>query len=205
MMARSLEFRFDGLPFRCGLQKVDRGMLYGSIDVETRDAAGLKCETATLSQDRRTIVPTGGTALGYMSADGRWIERTELVAVNAAGARLNTVGSSFDAPIDLDVKTSPDRFLDHAIKSTYLLDAPDGVPGLLKTQLTEGAIFKFDFSYRGGANADPAFLLQGAEETLWLLVGESHEPTFVGFAQAAALDEAPADAGNDEDLSFDMM
>jgi hypothetical protein len=204
-MARSLEFRFDGLPFRCELQKVDRGALYGTIDVETRDASGLKCETATLSQDRRTIVPSGGTALGYMSADGRWIERAELVAVNAANARLNMVGSSFDAPIDLEIKTSPDRFLDHAIKSTYLLGAADGVPGPLKAQLTDGAIFKFDFSYRGGANADPAFLLQGAEDTLWLLVGESHEPTFVGFAQAAALDEATPDVAADDDLSFDMM
>jgi hypothetical protein len=204
-MARTLEFRFDGLPFRCGLQKIDRAALYGSVDVETRDASGLRCETATLSQDRRTLVTSGGTALGYMSDKGTWIERGDLVAVNERGARLNTVASSFDSPIELDAKTGPDRFLDHAIKSSYLLDAPDGVPGALKSALDAGDIFKFDFSYRGGINADPAFLLKGADESLWMLVGESHEPTFMGFAQATGLDETPTDAAGDDDLSFDMM
>jgi hypothetical protein len=204
-MARTLEFRFDGLPFRCGLQKVDRSALYGSVEVETRDAGGLRCEIATLAQDRRTLVPSGGTALGYMSEKGGWVERSALVAVNERGDRINTVGSSFDAPIELEVKTSPERFLDHSIKSSYLLDAADGVPGALQAALDAGAIFKFDFSYRGGANADPAFLIKGAEDALWMLVGESNNVNFVGLPQASGLDAADSTEPAGDDLDFDMM
>ena len=152
-MARTLEFLFEGQSFKCGLEKVDRAALYGSVDVETRDKSGARCEVAALAQDGRTLIPSGGTALGYLSKDGTWLERSDLVAVDARGARVNMVPSSFDHPIELETKTSTGRLLDHSIRLAYLLDAAEGVPPALRHQLDTGAIFKVAFSYRGGASA----------------------------------------------------
>jgi hypothetical protein len=204
-MARALEFRFEGQSFQAGIDKVDRTSLYGTVDVETRDKAGKRLEIATLAADGRTLVPTGGTALGYIDRGGRWVERKELVAVDPRGTRVNTVSSSFDSPIDLETKTSADRFLDHSIRSAYLIDAAAPVPPPLQKALDGGTIFKFDFSYRGGANADPAFLLKGADDALWMLVGDDNDIDWVTFAQvAAAVPDEAVDAKSD-DLDFDMM
>jgi hypothetical protein len=204
-VARTLEFVYQGRAFKCGLNKVDRTSLYGSVDVETRDTTGSRCQVATLAQDRRTLIPSGGTALGHLTPTGTWVERGDLVAVNAQGNRINTVASSFDSPIELETKSGLERFLDHSIRSSYLLETVDEVPAPLKTALDAGTIFKFDFSYRGGSNPDPAFLMKGLEDALWMLVGDSNEVTFVGFAQATALapEDAAAEAG--DDLDFEMM
>ena len=205
-MARALEFRLDGQSWKAGIEKVDRAALYGTVDVETRDKSGARCDVATLAADGRTLIPTGGTALGYVSPKGQWLERSELVAVDVRGSKVNTVSSSFDAPIELDTKTTVDRFLDHSIRSAYLLDTTEQPPVKLQAALDAGTIFKFDFSYRGGSNSDPAFLMKGADEALWMLVGDDNNINFVGLAEVAApaADEPAGDADSD-DLSFDMM
>jgi hypothetical protein len=204
-MARALEFRIDGQSWTTGLEKVDRTSLYGTVDIETRDKSGARCDVATLAADGRTLIPTGGTALGYVSPKGTWLERSALMAVDARGTKVNTVPSSFDAPIELDVKTTIDRFLDHSIRAAYLLETSEAVPPNLRAALDAGTIYKFDFSYRGGSSSDPAFLMKGADDALWMLVGDDNNINFIGFAQAAApVEEDAADADSD-DLSFDMM
>jgi hypothetical protein len=204
-MARALEFRMEGQTWKAGIDKVDRTALYGTIDVETRDKSGARCNVATLASDGRTLIPAGGTALGYVSPKGEWLERSELVAVDVRGTKVNTVPSSFDAPIDLETQTTIDRFLDHSIRSAYLLDLTEAVPAKLKAALDAGTIFKFDFSYRGGANSDPAFLMKGADNALWMLVGDDNNINFVGLAQAAGPAEDDAADADSDDLSFDMM
>ena len=170
----------------------------------TRDANGLRCEIQTLASDGRTLIPSGGTAFGYINPGGQWLERSELVAVDQRGARLNPVSSSFDVPLELENRTTPERFLDHSIRLSYALGAVDAVPTALARELDEGAIFKVDFSYRGGIGADPAFVMQGQDGTLWLLVGDEGDINFVGFAQAAGMAEGDSDAAAD-DLDFEMM
>ena len=205
-MARALEFVFKGQSFKGSIDKVDRSGLYGSVDVETRDRTGLRCAVATLASDGRTLIQSGGTAIGYLSPQGRWLERGDLVPVDARGNRVNAVGSSFDAPIALEMRATPERFLDHTIRLAYAIDALDPVPAALAAELESGAIFKFDFSYRGGLSADPAFMLKGADGTLWMLVGNESNLNFVGLAQAAGLadNDDAADAETDE-LDFEMM
>lgn len=205
-MARTLEFRFEGQSFKCGLEKVDRAALYGTIDVETRDDKGSRCDVAVLAQDQRTLVPQGGTALGYMSPAGRWIERGDLIAVNERGDRINTVPSSFDGAIDLEAQTTVARFLDHSIRSSYLLDAIDGLPKPLETALDKGVIYKFDFAYRAGVNADPTFMLKGQDNALWMLVGAPNNINFVSLTQAAVLQADDGEgAAADDELDFEML
>lgn len=203
-MARMLEFRFEGQSFKCAIDKVDRSALYGSIDVETRDPDGSRCEIATLASDGRTLIPTGGTAFASMSNDGRWLERSELTPVNKEGRKLNPIGSSFDSGLDLETRVSPERFLDHSIRLAYVLDVVDGkVPASLDKELDGGTVFKTDFSYRGGIGADPAFMLRGADGALWLLVGEDGNVSYLSFAEVASTVTEEADKG--DELDFDMM
>ncbi|MBX9926150.1 MAG: hypothetical protein K2Y05_07310 [Hyphomicrobiaceae bacterium] len=205
-MARMLEFQFKGRSFKCGVDKVDREALYGRVDIETHDRDGSRCEIATLAADGRTLVTSGGTAMGYMTGDGLWIERNELTPVDIGGNRLNTLPSSFDHPHELEMRASAERFLDHSIRSAYLL-APDehGIPETFTAELDGGAIFKFDFSWRGGVSADPAFILKGADGAVWMLVGAENAIDFVGFMDAKALDAEAEDAPADDDLDFEMM
>lgn len=206
-MARTLEIRFEGQAFKCAIDKVDRSSLYGSIDVETRDPEGSRCEVATLASDGRTLIPAGGTAFAYVSKDGRWVERGELTPVDKEGRKLNAVGSSFDSGLDLETRVSPERFLDHSIRLSYVLDIVEGqIPAALTKELDRGIVFKTDFSYRGGITADPAFMLKGADGALWLLVGEDGNISYLSFTEVSALEGADAepDKGGDE-LDFDMM
>lgn len=205
-MARALEFVFKGQSFKGAIVKVDRAALYGLVDVETRDRAGLKCFVAALASDGRTLIQSGGTAIAQFRPDGRYLERADLVPVDARGNRLNSVPSSFDAPIELEMRTTTERFLDHSIRLSYAIDAEGPMPAALVGELETGAIFKFDFSYRGGTSADPAFMLKGADGTLWMLVGHENNLNFAGLAQTAGLGDTdePGDAG-DDDLDFEMM
>ena len=128
------------------------------------------------------------------------------MAVDERANRLNSIGSSFDSPIELEMAASPERVLDHAIRLTYTVAPIDPVPAALALALDGGTIFKLDFSYRGGVRADPAFLMNGSEGALWLLVGSECRLDFVGLAQSSGLAETadPTDAATD-DLDFEMM
>jgi hypothetical protein len=205
-MARNLELSFHQHAIAVGMNKVDRSTLYGAIDIETRDRDGVLCTIATLASDGQTLVPSGGTALGYISPEGRWLERKELVAVDNRGNRINAAASSFDSPIVLETTTTPDRFLDHAIRSSYALDPVEPLPPALSAELDGGTIFKFDFSYRGGTRPDPAFLLKGADDVLWLLIGSDSNLNFVGLTQAAGLADVDGpEPAEDDELDFAMM
>ena len=207
-MARKIEFEFDGVVIGAEMVKVDRDKLYGSVELDTRTLDGNPCTLATLASDGRTLVPSGGTALGYLNQDGEWVPRAELVAVDLAGSELARVESSFKAPIPIAEECSLDEFLDHGIRLVYLLDVEDGLAPELSQSLSEGTIFKVPFSYRGGVSADPAFLLADKEGQMWFLIGNEHEVRMMALEQAAVCvdvdaDEHPdADAG---DLDFGMM
>lgn len=205
-MARTIELAHAGAVGRFTLEKIDRAALYGAVDTETRDADGRPCRLATLASDGRTVVPSGETAFAYMAGDGRWLERSALVAVDAEGRKLNTVASSFSHPLELEVTTTANRLLDHAIRLAYVLDPVEApMPPGLVAALAAGQIFKTDFSYRGGVSADPAFVMQGSDGNVWLLVGEESRIDYVGFNQAAGLAAEDEEAAAEDEIDFEMM
>jgi hypothetical protein len=209
-MARSLNFDFNGKKFGLELTKVDRSKLYGEVTVETFDDKGERCELVTLARDGKTIIAMGGTASGYLTEDGHWVERDKLTAVDARGNKINTVPSSFDLTTELTQKASVETYLDHAIRLSYLLSPPEGSvdPDFMKA-LKDGTIFSIDFSYRGGSFADPGFILAGEDDTVWLMIGEPGEVDYVSFTQTAicsATSQSESDGDDDGDaFDFDML
>ena len=172
-MARTLQFTHAGRTLACAIEKVDRGRLYGSRSLETLDNQGRPCTLATLAADGHTLIPMGGTAIGHIGPDGRWIESEALTAVDGEGAPLPRIASSFEAPIPLEHMVSVDVLLEHSIRLTYALMPLEGpLDAGLDSALAAGAIFSFPFSWRGGVASDPAFLVRGEDGTVWLLIGD---------------------------------
>jgi len=195
-MARTLDFAFAGKTSACKLEKVDRRKLYGYVESEVLDGADQRCELATLASDGRTVIPAGGIGLASFSPDGRWLEKSELSAVDLEGN-----------PIELDDKVTIEEYLSHNIRLVYALEAEDGIDKALLAELNKGNIYKFEFSYRGGLNADAAFMLEGKDGTVWMAVGAPTDIEFVSYEQVGFTESADGDeGGEDEDgIDFGMM
>jgi hypothetical protein len=189
--------------------KVDRGKLYGSRSIETLDAEGQRCSLATLASDGRTLIPNGGTAMAHLSPAGEWLENDTLAAVDGEGHPLAKQPSSFEQPILLEETVDEDHLLEHSIRLTYALEPEGGPSGELGAALAAGTIFTFPFSWRGGFDTDPAFLLQSEEGGAWLLIGDPNTIRLVGLEQAAACgpeeQEEEPEAEMGADLDFTML
>lgn len=211
-MARTLTFTYgkgkSKASFDCAIHKVDRTKLYGSRSIETLDMDGNKCDLATLLDDGKTLVPYGGTASGYMNHDGEWVCRADITPVDFEGNKLEKVPSSFEAGMPLEKKVSAEEFLDHSIRLTYALKSDDMDKAFLKA-IKDGAIFKTSFSYRGGVDPDTAFVMQGDDETIWLLIGAENRISYSKLEQAAVIaatdqqDEGAETSG--DELDFGML
>ena len=205
-MPRSLKFQYKKASFECEMHKIDRTKLYGSVDIETSDIDGNRCRLATLANDGKTLIPHGGTAFAYINSDGLWVERSELQPVNIEGEKLEILPSSFDQIIELDKTTSLESFLDHSVRLCYSLeyDSEQVAPDLLKA-MAAGDIFQFEFLYRDGISADPAFLMSGTSGELWMLVARPASVEFVGLDQAAVSFTAESEDEESDEFDFEML
>jgi len=198
-MPRALKFKYGGSEFECELNKIDRQKLYGSVDVETRDIDGNRCGLATLANDGKTLIPYGGTAMGYISSDGEWVERTALKPVDLSGNELPLLSSSFDITIELEKTATLEEFLNYSSRLVYLMGTDDDfAPELVEE-------FRFDFLYREGISADPAFLLGTSDGLIWMMVGKPSAIEYVGLDQAAVCFVGKEDDEEVEEFDFEML
>ena len=216
-MPKSLIFQFSDSQVALSMQKVDRSKLYGYKEIEVLDEHDNKCELATLAEDGRTVVGKGGTAMAYLTVDGEWCERNEIVPVDLEGEKIEPVKSSFSSAIELRKKVDLDEYLNHNIRLIYRMELDiqseeDGATEnaafeeLLK-ELKEGAIYCFPYSYRGGLEADSGFLLTNHNDELFFVVGDPTDVEMVGLQQTAPStveDESTDDAAADL-MDFDMI
>lgn len=204
-MARPLILRYGQQEVAFQLNKVDRSRLYGFKEREVLDETERLCELATLADDGRTVVGRGGTGLGYLTADGEWCQKSELRPIDVEGQEITPVKSSFEAPIDLIQTATTEEYLDHIIRLVYVLDTEDDGTELWE-ELKSGTIYTFPYSYRGGLQADAAFLLAGADNNLFLVVGNPSTVRMVGLPQTAAVIDEETDSAEEGDLmDFDMI
>ena len=203
-MAKPLVFQFGDVELSFQLNKVDRSKLYGYKEVEVLDEKGRRCELATIADDGRTVVGKGGTGLGYVSASGEWCEKTDLTPVDVEGNAIQPVPSSYAAATKLFDSVSPDEFLKHNIRLVYALETEDNTADLA-AELKRGTIFSFPYSYRGGLEADAAFLLLGQDGTIFLAVGSPTDVEFVGLQQPLVMCEEPGEDEEADMMDFDMI
>ena len=204
-----LQLEHGGSEVHCGIKKVDRSKLYGYATTEILDDQGRPCKLATLANDGRTLIPSGGVALAYLSPNGLWREKSDLTAVNLNGEPIEGVTSTFKEVVSLDTECSVEDFLEHNIRMAYELSPSEDAafPSSLLKELSEGKIYTFPFSYRGGLVADSAFILQGADETIWMLVGKRTNVALVSCEQpkgVVVLDE-DGEEEEEEDLDFNLF
>ena len=204
-MPRALKFKYGESEFDCELNKVDRRKLYGSVDIETRDIDGKRCGLATLANDGKTLIPYGGTALGYVNSDGEWVERNDLKPVNLSGEELPMLSSSFDVTIELSRTATLDEFLNYSSRLVYLLGTDDEFDAKLTKELAAGKIFRFDFLYRDGISADPAFLIGTPDGMVWMMVGKPSAIEYVGLDQAAVCFVGEEDDEEVGEFDFEML
>ncbi len=201
-MPRTLPFTYKGKELAFTIQKVDRSKLYGSTQLEVHDDQGRLCDLATLASDGKTLIPYGGTAFGYITPEGMWRDKNGLVPVNMEGKELEAVESNFKVPTDLIEKTDVDDYLWHNIRLVYELDPVGTLPPEFLSEISDGAIFKFSFSYRGGVAPDAAFLFTDDSGNLWLMVGNKTTIDYIKLEQPGAI---AVDPEEDDLLDFDMM
>ncbi len=197
-----LSLVLNGQSCACALAKVERASLYGFKKTVSLDEEGNPCTWARLARDGMTLIPSGGVASGYVSPDGLWRSKADLSPVDIEGNALEEAPSTFSAPVTLEETASLDLFYEHDIRLVYALS---GVEGALREALEAGTIFTFPFSYRGGLVSDQAFLLQGHDETFWLLVGKRTRVQLFDYHAVVLPAGDDEDGESDEDLlSFDF-
>ena len=75
----------------------------------------------------------------------------------------------------------------------------------LVEQLAAGVIFQFEFLYREGISADPAFLLGTPDGLIWMMVGKPSAIEYVGLDQAAVCFVGNEDDEEVEEFDFEML
>jgi len=188
------------------MHKIDRTKLYGSVDIETSDIDGNRCTLATLSNDGKTLIPHGGTAFAYINSDGLWVERSELQPISIEGEKLEILPSSFDQTIELEQTTSHEEFLNHSVRLCYRLEYDsEQINADLLEAMAAGDIFQFEFLYRDGISADPAFLMSSDSGELWMMVAKPASVDFVGLDQAAVTFVAENESEESDEFDFEML
>ncbi len=205
-MPRTLSFNLAGNQIDFEMHKVDRSRLYGFKELLVLDEDGESCELNTLAEDGKTLIGKGGTGIGYVDADGSWIEKSDLTAVDLEGNQIEPVASSFSAPIELGEKADAEDLLNHNIRLIYQLQSED-LDERLASELVAGSIFKFPYSFRGGLEADAGFLMHNDVGEIFFLVGDPSSVDYVGLQQAAptAAEATGDDVSSDDLMDFDMI
>jgi hypothetical protein len=204
-MAKPLVLSFAGIDFPFSLSKVERSDLYGFVETEALDEQGRKCTLATLADDGKSLIPSGGSAMVTLSAEGNWVEKKALIPTDNQGNRITPVASSFAAPVPIEKTVSIDEYLSHNIRAVYRISS-EADYGPLLAELKKGTIYGFPYSFRGGLEPDAGFLLLAADGTPFITIGTPTRLEFVGLEQTAAIAEDEGGGEEDEEsLDFSMM
>jgi len=201
-----LVLELDGEEFAVAIKKIDRDQLYGSVEIEAYDEKGNPASLLILAADGKTLLDRGGTALATVDEKGNSVERNTLKAVSSTGKAIETLDSSFNVTNKLK-KAEVEDYLSQIVKSIYVIDPFDETVNLsgLTATLSEGAIYKFPFSYRGGGiEADNAFVI-GNKTDAFMIVGKTARFQFAKLNNAVQLDSYEEQEISADDIDFDLL
>lgn len=197
-MAREIIFRFSGKDYGAAPVKLERKKIYGWTSLLATDRNSKECNSAYLSPDDSLIIPSGGLKQGTVDEEGRWLDKSELVAFGEDGKLLPEIPSSFDSPIELGPKATTEEFLDNDWESVYQL---------VNEELAEAIgddIYKFEFSFRAGVNHNDAYLLN-TPGGLFLFAGDKQEFPLLTLADETTIDDNEEPEEEIDELDFSML
>lgn len=200
-MARQLTFRIKRKEYTVIPVKIDRKKLYGWTEIIALDEQGRTCNLVSTDDTGTLIIPKGGTALGMLSSDGKWVERTQLKTVRQDGSEAEIIPSSFSVIIPLKQKVTDEEFLDYSITDFYQLD---NVPDDLLKAIGDD-IYTFDYTYLDSYETTPAFLMV-SDATLFMLLGYKNRFDMLCLGECSVVDDDDDYIEvTDDDIDFSMF
>ncbi|MDR1594012.1 MAG: hypothetical protein LBS43_05945 [Prevotellaceae bacterium] len=203
-MAREITFLVNDKEYAGSPTKIDRKKLYGWTENIALDDDGNECKLVSMDESGTLIIPKGGIALGIVSDDGFWVQRSELKAVYEDGTSAELMSSSYSVPIELSKKVGVDEFLDYSIQSFYQLD---GISDELVNYIGED-IYSFTYCYRDSYEGKTAFLLTAGDESkgknLFMMIGALNEFEMLSLSQTSVIEEDPEIEEEEEDTEIDF-
>lgn len=200
-MARQLTFRIKRKEYTVIPVKIDRKKLYGWTEIIALDEQGRTCNLVSTDDTGTLIIPKGGTALGMLSSDGKWVERTQLQTVRQDGSEAEIIPSSFSVVIPLKQKVTDEEFLDYSITDFYQLD---NVPDNLLKAIGDD-IYTFDYTYLDSYETTPAFLMV-SDATLFMLLGYKNRFDMLCLGECSVVDDDDDYIEvTDDDIDFSMF
>lgn len=202
-MAREVAFKLNDSQFSAELVKYDRKKVYGWVEEKAFDDADGECSLSYLLDDGKTIIPGGGLAQKIFTPDGIEITRAELTPQSSDGSELVTCPSVFDGEISL-APSSINDYLALNVSSIYQLNIKDGGDAIVK-HLSQGNVYRMDFSYRGGFDPDLAFLI-ASNDTVFLVTGKPTSFSMLSRTDQTIENDESADVvDEDGEIDFGMM
>ena len=200
-MAKQLDIRINGRSFSVAPVKLERKKIYGWNEMRVVTPDGELCQQAGLNSDGITIIPAGNIKTGMLREDGLWMERSELIAIDAYGNKVKAIPSSFDTGIDLMEKTSVEDMLDHNLASVYQMTGDEAM--LLSSKIGDD-IYKFPFSYRGGYEQNTALIITNGPN-VFIVVGNDGGYDYIGLEQQGYLDTVEEEMSLEDEMDFAMF
>lgn len=203
-MARVLNFTLGDRSFACPVDKLDRKRLYGHRRRQVLDDQGRPCKLGLLCEDGRSLLGPGGVAMCYLDQSGEWVERGDVKAVDAQGAPLPLIPSTYDAPIRLSEKVSDNELAALIVRDVLILATGDEAAPM--RQALGDDVYRFTYNYKADYSTETAYMLATAEG-IFALLGDPAPYNMIGLAtQAPPVTEAEDDdLGADDDLDFGMI
>lgn len=200
-MARKLNFRIKKKEYSAVPYKIDRKKLYGWTEIIAEDEQGRPCRLMSTDDTGTLIIPRGGTAVGILSPQGRWVDRSLLRTVQWDGSPAQVIPSSFSVVISLRETVTNEEFLDHSITNFYQLKEVDA--DLLET--IGDKIYTFEYTYLDSYETTPAFLLL-SDGILYMLLGYKNKFDMLCLGECGIVNEEDDSIEiTDDDLDFSMF
>lgn len=198
-MAKELLLSYHGKHSSFQLAKLDRSRLYGAKKRIAVDHSQQPCTKASLTSDGMFLLHAGMTAQGYFDETGRWLQKSELVGLDAEGNQLDLKPSTLGTE-QIVTRAEPWDVLSFSVVSVYLLE-PINIDAELSGLVDSGAVMRFDFNYSADYKTETAFLVKNNEGLFALIC----EPSHFGWCEPGKVEDVEDFEESADELDFDMF
>jgi len=201
-MARLVKFNIGTESFDAAINKLDRDKVYGWIETVATDSAGNTCLTASLLNDGRTMVGSGGIAQKTLDSNKVEVDKSTLVAKLPDMSLAVLQPSIYEQPVNL-IAASIEDLLDLDVTAVYELTFDDLEIKSKMQSFLDNAVYSFPFNYRSDYEAADAFMLfNGA--VFFILTGNKNQFNFLTneISEPIVIEETEV---SEEELDFGML